>query len=106
MWFHYVECKKVKLTSTRQWYGGYLGLGGGEMLVGRVQTLSCKMTASWGGVCSTLTVVNPILLLHAGNLSRESVVSVFTTHRTWAFGGDGCVGSWIVINISQGTRVT
>ena len=106
MWFHYVECKKVKLTSTRQWDGGYLGLGGGEMLVGRVQTLSCKMTASWGGVCSTLTVVNPILLLHAGNLSGEYVISVVTTHRTWEFGGDGCVGSWIVINISQGTRVT
>ena len=27
----YVECKKVKLTSTRQWDGGYLGLGGGEV---------------------------------------------------------------------------
>ena len=53
-----------------------------------------------------LTVVNPVLLLHARNLSRESVVSVFTTHRTWAFAGDGCVGSWIVINISKGTRVT
>ena len=53
-----------------------------------------------------LTVVNPVLLLHARNLSRESVVSVFTTHRTWAFGGDGCVGSWIMINISQGTHVT
>ena len=31
MWFHYVECKKVKLTSTRQWDGGYLGLGAGEV---------------------------------------------------------------------------
>ena len=48
----------------------------------------------------------PILLLHAGNLSGEYVVSVFTTHRTWAFGADGCVGSWIVINISQCTHVT
>ena len=28
-----------------------------------------------------LTVVNPVLLLHAGNLSGEFVVSVFTTHR-------------------------
>ena len=64
------------------------------------------MSASWGGVCSTLTVVNPILLPHAGNLSGEYVVSVFTTHRTWAFGADGCVGSWIVINISQCTHVT
>ena len=38
MWFHYVECKKVDLTSTTQWDGGYLGLGGGEdveMLVKR-----------------------------------------------------------------------
>ena len=25
------KCKKVKLTSTRQWDGGYLGLGGGEV---------------------------------------------------------------------------
>ena len=54
-----------------------------------VQTLSYKMTESWGGVCSTLTIVNPVLLLHAGNFSGDSVVSVFTTHRTWAFGGDG-----------------
>ena len=53
-----------------------------------------------------LMLGNPILLPHAGNLSGESIVSVSTTHRTWAFGGDGCVGSWIVINISQGTRVT
>ena len=33
-----VECKNVKLTSTRQWDGGNLGLGGGEageMLVER-----------------------------------------------------------------------
>ena len=63
--------------------------------------MSCKMSVSWGGVCSTLTVVNPVLLLHAGNLSGECVISVVTTHRTWEFGGDGCVGSWIVINISQ-----
>ena len=96
----------MKLTSTRQWDGGYLGLGAGEVGGRVVQILSCKMSASWGGVCSMLTVVNPVLLLHARNLSRESVVSVFTTHRTWAFGGDGCVGSWIVINISQGTHVT
>ena len=90
------------------WWLSGAGRWGGWGDVGRsvVQTLSCKMSASCGGVCSTLTVVNPILLLHAGNLSRESVVSVFTTHRTWAFGGDGCVGSWIVINISQGTHVT
>ena len=64
------------------------------------------MTESWGGVCSTLTIVNPVLLLHAGNFSGDSVVSVFTTHRTWAFGADGCVGSWIVINIPQCTHVT
>ena len=32
-----------------------------------------------------LTVVNPVLLLHAGNLSGEYVFSVFTTHRTWEF---------------------
>ena len=68
--------------------------------------MSYKMTESWGGVCSTLTIVNPVLLLHAGNFSGDSVVSVFTTHRTWAFGGDGYVASWIVINISKGTRVT
>ena len=99
----------MKLTSTRHWDGGNLGLGGGEvgeMLVERVKTLSCKMNASWGCVCSALTVVNPILLPHAGNLSGEYVVSVFTTHRTWAFGADGCVGSWIVINIPQCTHVT
>ena len=30
-----------------------------------------------------LTIVNPVLLLHAGNLSGENVVSVVTTHRTW-----------------------
>ena len=75
------------------------------MLVKRYR-MSCKMSASWGGVCSTLTVVNPILLLHAGNLSGEYVISVVTTHRTWEFGGDGCVGSWIVINISQCGRVS
>ena len=84
----------MKLTSTRHWDGGNLGLGGGEvgeMLVERVQTLSCKMNASWGGMRSMLTVVNPVLLLHAGNLSGEYVFSVFTTLRTWEFGGDGCV---------------
>ena len=70
------------------------------MLVKRYR-MSCKMSASWGGVCSTLTVVNPVLLLHAGNLSGEYVISVVTTHRTWEFGGDGCIGLWIVINISQ-----
>ena len=53
-----------------------------------------------------LTVVNPILLVHTGNLSGEYIVSVFTTHKTWDFGGDGCVGSWIVINISQCGRVS
>ena len=51
------------------------------------------MSASLGGMRSTLTVVNPVLLLHAGNLSGEYLVSVITTHRTWEFGGDGCVGS-------------
>ena len=49
------------------------------------------MNASWGGVYSTLTIVNSILLLPAGNLSSEYVVSVFTAHRTSEFGGDGCV---------------
>ena len=53
-----------------------------------------------------LTVVNPVLLLHAGNLSGEYLVSVVTTHRTWEFGGDVCVGSWIVINVSQCTHVS
>ena len=53
-----------------------------------------------------LTVVNPVLLLHAGNLSGEYLVSVVTTHRTWEFGGDGYVGSWIVINVSQCTHVS
>ena len=48
------------------------------------------MSASWGGVCSTLTIVNPVLLLHAGN-SSEYIVSVVTTYRTWDFGRDGCV---------------
>ena len=57
----------------------------------KVQTMSCEMSEVWGDMCSMLTVVNPILLLHAGNLSGECVVSVFTTHRTWEFGGDGCV---------------
>ena len=33
-------------------------------------------------------------------------MSVVTTHRTWGFGGDGRVASWIVINISQCTCVT
>ena len=51
------------------------------------------MSGSWGGVCNMLTVVNPILLLHAGNLSGEYVINVVTTHTTWEFGGDGCVGS-------------
>ena len=39
------------------------------------------MSASWGGVCSTLTIVNPLLLLHAGNLSGEYVISVVTTQN-------------------------
>ena len=58
----------------------------------KVQTMSCKMSAFWGGMRSMLTVVNPVLLLHAGNLLGEYIVSVVTTHRTWEFGGDGCVG--------------
>ena len=72
----------------------------------KVQTVSCEVSKSWGGMCSMLTVVNPILLLHSGNMSGEYIVSVFTTHKTWGFGGDGCVGSWIVINISRCTHVT
>ena len=48
MSFHYMECKKVDLTSTTQWDGGYLGLGGGEdgeMLVSqKLQTLNCEMS--------------------------------------------------------------
>ena len=36
------------------------------------------MSVSWGGVCSTLTIVNPVLLLLAGNLS--SVLSPHTEH--------------------------
>ena len=64
------------------------------------------MSASWGDVCSMLTVVNPVLLLPAGNVSGEYVLSVITIHRTWEFGGDGCVGSWIVINISQCRHVS
>ena len=77
------------------WWLSGAGRWGGWGDVGRrvVQTLSYKMTESWGGVCSTLTIVNPVLLLHAGNLSGEYLVSVVTTHRTWEFGGDGCVGS-------------
>ena len=38
-----------------------------------------------------LTIVNPVLLLPAGNLSGEYLVSVVTTDRTWGFGRDGCV---------------
>ena len=49
------------------------------------------MNASWGGMCSMLTVVNPVLLLHAGNLSGDYVIGDFTKHRTWEFGGDRCV---------------
>ena len=30
-----------------------------------------------------LTIVNPVLLLHAGNLSGENVVSVVSTQSTW-----------------------
>ena len=51
------------------------------------------MSVSWGGVCSTLTVVNPVLLLPAGNVSGGYPVSVVTTHGTWGFGGDGRVAS-------------
>ena len=58
------------------------------------------MSVSWGGVCSTLTVVNPVLLLPAGTVSGGYPVSVVTTHGTWGFGGDGRVALWIVINIS------
>lgn len=99
----------VKLTSTRQWDGGYLELGGGKVggdVVKGGTDFDCRMSTSWGGVCSTLMLGNPILLPHAGNLSESPFISVSTTHRTWAFGGDGCVGSWIVINISKGTGVT
>ena len=71
----------------------------------KVQTMSCEMRKSWGDMCSMLTVVNPILLLHTGNLSGEYIVSVFT-HRTWNFGGDGCVDSWIVINTAWCTHVS
>ena len=71
----------------------------------KVQTMRCEMSKSWAGMCSMLTVVNPILLVHTGNLSGEYIVSVFT-HRTWDFGGDGCVGSWIVINIAWCTHVS
>ena len=60
----------------------------------KVQTMRCEMSKSWGGMCSMLTVVNPILLVHTGNLSGEYIVSVFT-HRTWDFGGNGCVRLWI-----------
>lgn len=63
----------------------------------KVQTMSCEMRSPGEIMCNMLTVVNPILLLHTGNLSGEYIVSVFT-HRTWNFGGDGCVDSWIVIN--------
>ena len=64
------------------WWLSGAGRWGGWGDVGRrvVQTLSCKMNASWGGVCSTLTIVNPILLLHAGNLSEECASSVFSPH--------------------------
>ena len=72
----------------------------------KVRTMSCEVSKSWGGMCSMLTIVNPILLLHSGNMSGECIVSVFTPQRTWDFGGDGCVGSWIVINISRCTHVT
>ena len=71
----------------------------------KVQTMSCEMSEVWGDMCSMLTVVNPILLLHMGNLSGEYIVSVFT-HRTWDFGGDGCVDSWIVINTAWCTHVS
>ena len=84
--------KKVKLISTRQWLSGAGRWGGWGDTVQKVQTLSCKMSTSWEGLCSMLTIVNPILLLLAGNLSGEYVSSVVTTHRTWEFGGDGCVG--------------
>ena len=64
MCFHFVECEKVKITSSRQVDGGYLGWEVGKK--GRCWSkgidLSCKMSASLGGVCSMLTVVNPVLL--------------------------------------------
>ena len=101
----------VKMGNSLVTDGGMVVIWGWEVgKTGRywskVETLSCKMSASWGSVCSMLTVVNLILLLHAGSLSGEYIVSVVTTHKTWEFGGDGCVGLWIVINISQCTRVT
>ena len=71
----------------------------------KVQTMRCEMSKSWGGMCSMLTVVNPILLVHTGNLSGEYIVSVFT-HRTWDFGGNGCVRLWIVINIALCTHMS
>ena len=71
----------------------------------KVQTMRCEMSKSWGGMCSMLTVVNPILLVHTGNLSGEYIVSVFT-HRTWDFGGNGCVRLWIVINIARCTHMS
>ena len=48
----------------------------------KVRTMSCEVSKSWGGMCSMLTIVNPILLLHSGNMSGECIVSVFTTHKT------------------------
>ena len=90
-----------------EWWLSGVGRWGKRGYIGqKVETLSCKMSVSWGSVCSMLTVVNLILLLHAGSLSGEYIVSVVTTHRTWEFGGDGCVGLWIVINSSHCTRVT
>ena len=94
----------MKLTSIRWWSSGRCGKWGD---VGqKLSTLSCEMSASWGGMRSMLTVVNPVLLLLASNLSGEYVLSVVTTHRTWEFGGDLCVGYWFVINISQCTHVS
>ena len=109
MSFHYMECKKNETHQYQRvgWWSSGAGRWGRWGDVGQmVQILSCKMNASWGGMCSMLTVVNPVLLLHAGNLSGEYVFSVFTTLRTWEFGGDGCVHQWFVINISQCTHVT
>ena len=70
MSFHYIECKKNETHWVGWWFSGARRWGRRGDVGQRVQTLSCEMSASWGGVCSTLTIVNPVLLLHAGNSSR------------------------------------
>ena len=102
----------IKKNETHQyqrvgWWSSGAGRWGRWGNIGQnVQTLSCKMSASWGGMRSMLTIVNPVLLLHAGNLSGDYVIGDFTKHRTWEFGGDRCVHQWIVINISHCTHVS